>query len=231
MARELPEGKWRVLLATDDRSVRSMFEKRGHRVSIFNALTPEPDKYDLVVWNGGADISPYLYGERVLPNTRPYFSRDLHEIDLYHRLSTGIPKFGICRGAQLLNVKAGGRLWQDVDGHYSGHEMTNILDGTTIKTSSIHHQMMIPPVGNSAWVIAESAISTVKKSGIDEWSGEPDSDPEVILQTNINALCVQGHPEYGPPKFTDYCFDMLGIMYNDDIQKRRSIDVQEVHVG
>ena len=73
------------------------------------------DEADLVVFGGGADISPELYGQEPLPQTYFDEDRDTHEIWAYNKCVTSkIPMFGICRGAQFLHAMNGGKLWQDV---------------------------------------------------------------------------------------------------------------------
>lgn len=74
------------------------------------------DLLDGLVMQGGADVSPTSYGQQPL---RPEWSgdpvRDRYEIELIEGfLEQGKPVFGICRGAQLLNVFFGGTLYQDI---------------------------------------------------------------------------------------------------------------------
>ncbi len=71
---------------------------------------------DGVVFTGGADLSPSLYGEEKLPecgNTEP--ARDRMELALLRRcIREGKPFLAICRGFELLNVAMGGTLYQDI---------------------------------------------------------------------------------------------------------------------
>lgn len=75
---------------------------------------------------GGADIAPALYGqtpEKACGKPNP--ARDTAE-PLYFAAARrrGLPVLGICRGCQLLNVLAGGTLWQDLKempGAHRGH--------------------------------------------------------------------------------------------------------------
>ena len=74
------------------------------------------DALDGLVMQGGADVSPSSYGQQPL---RPEWSgdaaRDHYEMELVEGfLEQGKPIFGICRGAQLLNVFFGGSLYQDI---------------------------------------------------------------------------------------------------------------------
>lgn len=71
--------------------------------------------YDGVVITGGHDIDPVLYAAE--PEVKPRYdsARDrLETATIDHALSQGLPLLGICRGAQLLNVRCGGNLFQDL---------------------------------------------------------------------------------------------------------------------
>src|SRR5690625_4111275 len=73
-------------------------------------------KLDAVLLPGGSDIDPNHFGEDVLPENgwiEP--GRDRLELAVARlALAEGIPLLGICRGAQVLNVGAGGDLYQDI---------------------------------------------------------------------------------------------------------------------
>jgi putative glutamine amidotransferase len=65
---------------------------------------------------GGGDVDPAFYGEdrdESIHDAEP--GRDEFEIDLARRaIETNLPVLAICRGAQVLNVAAGGSLVQDI---------------------------------------------------------------------------------------------------------------------
>ena len=71
---------------------------------------------DGVLLTGGGDVDPVLYGEArhdSVEDAEP--GRDEFEIDLARRaMSADVPLLAICRGAQVLNVAAGGNLVQDI---------------------------------------------------------------------------------------------------------------------
>ena len=87
--------------------VMEMFRERGFRPFVPAFRKDEPD---LVVFLGGEDVNPKLYNEEVLPCTRFNEKRDKFEIDVFNNFKT-VPKVGICRGGQLLNVLSGGAMW------------------------------------------------------------------------------------------------------------------------
>jgi putative glutamine amidotransferase len=71
---------------------------------------------DGVLLTGGGDVDPVFYGEERHPLTEDAEpGRDEFEIDLARRAMTdNLPLLAICRGAQVLNVAAGGTLVQDI---------------------------------------------------------------------------------------------------------------------
>lgn len=73
------------------------------------------NSFDAVVVTGGHDIDPVLYAAK--PEVIPRYDQQRDEfesrvIDL--ALQYGRPLLGICRGAQLLNVRCGGSLFQEL---------------------------------------------------------------------------------------------------------------------
>jgi putative glutamine amidotransferase len=71
---------------------------------------------DGVLLTGGGDVDPALYGEsrhESVEDAEP--GRDEFEMDLARRaMERDLPLLAICRGAQVLNVAAGGTLVQDI---------------------------------------------------------------------------------------------------------------------
>lgn len=71
--------------------------------------------YQGVVVTGGHDIDPVLYAAE--PEVKPKYdaARDtLESAIIDDALARELPLLGICRGAQLLNVRCGGDLFQDL---------------------------------------------------------------------------------------------------------------------
>lgn len=191
-----------------------MFRSRGFE------LTQNINESDIVVFTGGADISPSLYGEKPHQRTGPVFTRDQRELMMY-RKSHGKFRFGICRGGQLLNVLSGGKLWQDVDHHNSGdHQILDVLTGRKLMATSVHHQAFRP--GKGAIVIAVAKVSTRKESEHDTWfkggvkNGAWETDYEVLFYPETRSLCIQSHPEFCEPndhELVEYCFELLSRYY------------------
>lgn len=170
---------------------------------------------DFVVFTGGADISPSLYGEEHHPSVYCSEERDAAEIAGYKQaVELNLPMLGICRGAQLLNVLVGGSLYQDVNRHHHDHDITTD-EGEVFPTTSVHHQMMRPTKEAiiKAWAQNHATYRVYMKDGqsVDDGAG---SDPEIIIYPKQRLLLVQGHPEFGSTspvfeQFRQYVFKLL----------------------
>lgn len=186
----------------------NMFLKRGW------ALVKTLREADLIQFTGGRDINPAIYGEKAHPKTtNPDNERDKFEIAVYRlAVSQSIPIVGICRGAQLLNILCGGRMWQDINGHHRHHKVKDLKTNTILEASSTHHQMMQAHItkGEVLLVANESKsqsrmlsdggtfteitsrIAALPLSEITEDNGEV----EAVFYKEFMTLCFQPHPEF-----------------------------------
>lgn len=71
---------------------------------------------DGVIFTGGQDVNPILYGREPSPHLRDvYPPRDRWEQALFTAATKkNIPIMGICRGFQLINILLGGTVYQDL---------------------------------------------------------------------------------------------------------------------
>lgn len=75
---------------------------------------------DGLLFSGGADLDPALYGQPLDGSTDIEPGRDVLELAAWRAAAErGRPVLGICRGIQAINVFAGGSLIQHLDGHAS----------------------------------------------------------------------------------------------------------------
>lgn len=174
-------------------------------------VTPEDvenGSVDAVVIWGGSDIHPSIYGEE---NKGSHVGDKLSERDLIEvavckaAITNGVPIIGICRGAQLACALAGGKLYQDVDGHHGSH-VVETDSGEEYVTSSIHHQMM-----DIRGMPQEEVrlIAWTKGHRAPEVNGAV--EPEIAYFPKIKALAIQGHPEFmsSSDPFVNYCRDLV----------------------
>jgi putative glutamine amidotransferase len=78
---------------------------------------------DGVIIGGGDDISPDLYGGRLVTSARLDPGRDaLERAVVLEAFAQGRPVLGICRGSQMLNIALGGSLHQDAYATYAASD-------------------------------------------------------------------------------------------------------------
>src|SRR5579863_6580308 len=85
-------------------------------VTAADARRVRADSLDGVLFAGGEDVDPALYGEeKKYASVEVNRARDQFEMALLDRaLDRRLPILGICRGSQVINVKFGGTLYQDL---------------------------------------------------------------------------------------------------------------------
>ena len=161
------------------------------------------DLIDGLLLSGGDDPHPRHFGEEPHPNLEMVDERrDLFEIALARGARRrGLPVFGICRGIQLLNIAAGGDIYQDLvtqsdsqirhvqrtvaDGPWHeveitpGSRLAEITGEERLAVNSFHHQACRRP-GAGLQVVARSG------DGLIEALEEPNTP---------FCLGVQWHPE------------------------------------
>lgn len=73
-------------------------------------------KLDGLILAGGGDVDPIHFGEEpVIGMERISPERDFYELELVKIFLNQLkPILGICRGMQVLNIGAGGTIWQDI---------------------------------------------------------------------------------------------------------------------
>ena len=106
---------------------------------------------------GGGDVDPIFYGEDRHPSIEDAEpGRDEFEIDLARRaMSSGMAILAICRGAQVLNVAAGGTLVQDIPsavGDELRHSITEPKDAPA-------HDIKVTPGSHLAHALGAAAVA------------------------------------------------------------------------
>jgi gamma-glutamyl-gamma-aminobutyrate hydrolase PuuD len=156
-----------------------------------------------VMFEGGTDVNPALYGEcHGMCTSQSDKRRDAFEGDVFRTANkAGASFIGICRGAQFLTVMAGGSLIQDVGNHNHNHEI-NTIGKIKVWVTSTHHQMCNPALNlkeGSEYVLigwAAPSLSKYYTDGMNKRLPPPEFEPEVIWYPKTRSLAIQGHPEY-----------------------------------
>ena len=182
-------------------------------VPVFLPLSLDPaeiiPRLDGLLMSGGADIDPKRYGaepEPELQSIEP--ARDEFELKILELVyERELPVAGICRGLQILNVHAGGSLYQDVPPHSVRdkapstrvHDITtekgSILEklyGEKLEVNSLHHQS-IKTLGK------HFSASATSNDGI----------VEGIEHSQLPIVAVQWHPEMLDTRDSDPIFKWL----------------------
>lgn len=159
---------------------------------------------DGIVFSGGHDLSPYVYGEEPLAKIGAMDpTRDVSDVMMLKiAKELKLPILGICKGEQLINAVFGGTLYQDISYNkdaYIIHSQKNlpqhpahlvdIIKGThlseiypdaeQIRVNSLHHQCVKD-------LAPEFRVSALAKDGV----------VEAIEYTGDQfILGVQWHPE------------------------------------
>lgn len=178
-----------------------------------------PLEADLVIFTGGDDVDPALYGEEPHPTTSWDTDRDNTDMAVYQIcLDNGIPMFGVCRGAQFLHVMNGGKLYQHIDNHNGDHTMWDRRDKRLVtRVSSVHHQCCIENRGGGMEVIGEQNNASIRwRNKTDKVVG-PLPDVEAFFYRSTCCFGVQGHPEYkGYNEFMKWTLDKLDELINQN---------------
>lgn len=184
------------ILVVNGQSYAKAIEGLGTIVFNSSEFIRNPRDFELVLFTGGADISPSLYRDRS-PKGLCFSTprRDMQEIAIYEEaLKYDIPMAGICRGLQFLNVMAGGTMMHHIDGHEACTHYMTTNDNKTILVNSLHHQMIIPTPNAiiTAWSKQRSSVYIGKNDEPVRWYH---NEYEAAIFPEIKGFGVQYHPE------------------------------------
>jgi len=159
---------------------------------------------DGVLFTGGHDVSPALYGQKKLDVCDQGCAErdDTERLLFLETLRLDMPALGICRGIQLFNVLLGGSLYQDIPlqtrgkvihaqkhpycqpSHIvklvSGTPLHTLLRESSISVNSCHHQGICA-------LASELAIMAQAPDGLAE---------AVYMPVKTFVWAVQWHPEF-----------------------------------
>ena len=164
---------------------------------------------DAVIFTGGPDLDPALYGQERLPgcgNVHP--ERDRIDLALAKAaIKAGKPVLGICRGIQLINVALGGTLYQDLQAqldfpaerhqskernahavHLAEDTLLRRITGVDAFPVNSRHHQAIDKVGEGLRVAARSEDGVIEA---------------VAFEDGYPGLALQWHPENLAEERTD----------------------------
>lgn len=199
----------------------------GDRFFQNKRIVRDQNEADVVVFTGGADINPEIYGKQAHPST--YFSdyRDAYEIEAFRKMRKDQLAVGLCRGAQMLTALNGGILIQNVSSHCGGHRMRN-NSGNILPITSIHNQMMypwdLPKEDYEVLYWADGLSRYYEGDGVDEELMRRNVEPEIVVYHREGlpkCLAIQGHPEMMEPcpttdMINDLIYDLLDGTYQPE---------------
>jgi putative glutamine amidotransferase len=180
------------LLAEDEATLRTIY-----------------DRLDGLFLTGGLDVDPSHYHEERLPlcgQTDP--ARDVTEMTFIRwALADRKPVLGVCRGLQVINVAAGGDLYQDVSAQHPQalkHDYFPI-PGNGYTRDRLVHEVQVVPQSRLGRIlgVARAAVNSMHHQGVKHLAPglraaafAPDGLIEGLEGTNGQFLVgVQWHPE------------------------------------
>ncbi|OYQ67628.1 gamma-glutamyl-gamma-aminobutyrate hydrolase family protein [Aerococcus sp. 1KP-2016] len=166
---------------------------------------------DGIVFTGGQDVSPLLYGREPSPKLRNvYPPRDCWERALFEAaVKKDIPILGICRGFQLINILLNGTVYQDLSEYpvgqasavqhiqewgrmqYPHHSVTvekdstlaNLFNGQKVLHVNTYHHQVIEDLSTSLKATAWADDGVIEAFETD------------TRKSSYKILGVQWHPE------------------------------------
>lgn len=186
-------------------------EENGGTVVILSPLLSKRetkarlDSLDALLIPGGDDVNPARYHEKPDPKLEACDNElDAYECKVLDRAAArGIEILGICRGLQVLNVWAGGTLWQDLPSELG----TNVIHRRLSPSGDAlpcYHGITIEP-GSFLGTLFQTNRLTVNSyhhQGVDKLAGRfhavarsDDGLVEAFEDQTGNIRAVQFHPE------------------------------------
>lgn len=163
-------------------------------------LTDVLEEADIVIFTGGEDVDPSLYGCEKHVSTYSNLNRDLKEKAIFEQIKPNQLCIGICRGSQFLCVMNGGLLVQNVRGHamFGTHPISRPGSSTKYEITSTHHQMQYPfnLLSHCYSILYQSQRRSDYYEG--DKIGIVPCEPEVVFyhqDGKPKCLAIQGHPE------------------------------------
>lgn len=204
----------------------------GYKVTrSLQALERNPTEVALLVFSGGEDVEPCLYGGQDPRNIcytnfrRDYFEKRVFDYCRKHN----IRMTGICRGFQFLNVMSGGKMYQHVNYHGGFHLARFAWKNDDFSVSSTHHQLvqLTPDAIPIIWSSQRRSNVYIGPRG--EIADPPDREIEAALFPATKTFGVQFHPEMmitsmpGYQAFLELLGDYLRMKFEELVEKYKEV--------
>lgn len=162
-------------------------------------LFPQDDDIDLdmLYLPGGPDVSPSSYGAYpgFYTGNPDLFRQHFFDVVLPKYITKGTPIFGVCLGMQMLNIKFGGTLTQNLHHHAqsdkrweAGHKLYFVGESrkTSVEVNSHHHQaVLFTNLSEKLEPLAYADNEEDRNNGI----------VEAFIHKELPIAGVQWHPE------------------------------------
>ena len=160
---------------------------------------------NIVIFTGGEDIDPSLYGRQKDKSTYSNIKRDKYEIEVFKQIKPSQLCVGVCRGSQFMAIMNGGILIQDVTNHalFETHSIIT-KDNCVFDITSTHHQMQYPynlPSEDYTMIAVSGERRSCHYIGLNDeeiYDVLDKGEPEIVLYHKKDmpkCLAIQGHPE------------------------------------
>jgi putative glutamine amidotransferase len=156
---------------------------------------------DGLFFTGGGDVDPARYADTASPHVQGLDpERDAYEIALARAaVSKGLPIFGICRGAQVLNVALGGTLVQHLPDvseqrHCAKEQWAEAVHTVTVRPESrLRAVVGVDVLGVNS--LHHQAVASVG-GGLQPVAWAEDGTIEAVESLGLSRILgVQWHPE------------------------------------
>lgn len=185
------------------------------RVDDLKSIEPIIRIIDGIIFTGGTDVNPLIYGEmpqKELGVVNP--EKDEFELSLAKWIlaNADIPILGICRGMQILNLAAGGSLYQDLLGQnatkfnhwlkdiFPKNEPSHIVSITD--SSKLYHIFKMEKIAVNSF--HHQGIKTIGKNFEATMIAEDSVIEAIEMKGKRFVVGVQWHPEKLIQKYPKY---------------------------
>jgi putative glutamine amidotransferase len=168
-------------------------------------IVKNPDNikgYDLIIFSGGEDVNPALYGRKTTYAVGLNPERDMIEKRIAEKAFGNVKMLGVCRGLQILSVLLGYKLVQDLYNEKGVHHGSyHPLKWHTVPGSSDYkNKMGLPDMVNSMHHqgVAVDEFPTYSLTPLASYSGI------VELAVSDSVILTQFHPEFMSDKMGEF---------------------------